>query len=262
MYRWLVHIQIQLILGGVSALTVLAEEERPEQGIFKGSFLILYANHVYKHTYIKNNISIFVKQVKAMDHTKRIKTIINKQQGTLLSSDVDEYNIPRTYVAMMVAEGTIERIDRGVYVLPDSLEDWMLILQKKYPNLIYSHETALFLHGLSDRTPFEYSATVPSGYKVVNAIREKAKIYYIKKELHLMGVTEERTPLGNTITVYNVERTMCDVVRSRNRMDLQIVSNALTRSLKKKNVDYALLMGYARKLNVEKLLNMYMEMLT
>jgi hypothetical protein len=50
-----------------------------------------------------------------MDYTKRIKTIINKQQGTLLSSDVDEYNIPRTYVAMMVAEGTIERIDRGVY---------------------------------------------------------------------------------------------------------------------------------------------------
>jgi len=108
-HRWLAHIQIQLILGGVSALTVLAEEERPEQGIFKGSFLILYANHVYKHTYINNNISIFVKQVKAMDHTKRIKTIINKQQGTLLSSDVDEYNIPRTYVAMMVAEGTIEQ---------------------------------------------------------------------------------------------------------------------------------------------------------
>ena len=77
-----------------------------------------------------------------------------------------------------------------------------------------------------------------------------------------MGVTEERTPLGNTITVYNVERTMCDVVRSRNRMDSQIVSNALTRSLKKKNVDYALLMRYARKLNVEKLLNMYMGVLT
>ena len=52
MYRWLVHIQIQLILGGVSALTVLAEEERPEQGIFKGLFLILSLCESCLQTYL------------------------------------------------------------------------------------------------------------------------------------------------------------------------------------------------------------------
>lgn len=196
-----------------------------------------------------------------MDYIKRIENIINKQKGTLLSLDLDKNKIPRTYLSMMVAEGKIERIGRGIYVLPDLLEDEMFILQKKYPNLIYSHETALFLHELSDRTPFEYSVTVPSGYKVVNAISEKSKIYYVKKELHLMGTAEGKTSLGNTLSIYNVERTICDILRSRNRIDIQIFSDALKRVVKKKNLDYALLMEYAKKLNVEKILNTYMEVL-
>ena len=196
-----------------------------------------------------------------MNYIKRIEKIINEQKGTLLSLDLDENKIPRTYLSMMVADGKIERIGRGIYVLPDLLEDEMYIMQKKYPNLIYSHETALFLHGLSDRTPFEYSATVPSGYKVVNAISEKSKIYYVKKELHLMGTVEGKTSLGNTINIYNVERTICDILRSRNRIDIQIFSDALKRVVKKKHLDYALLLEYAKKLNVEKILNIYMEVL-
>lgn len=196
-----------------------------------------------------------------MDYIKKIKKIIGRQNGTLLSSDLDKYKIPRTYLSMMVAEGEIERIGRGIYVSPDSLEDEMYILQKKYPNLIYSHETALFFHNLSDRTPFEYSATVPSGYKVVNAISEISKIYYIKRDLHQMGVTEGNTSLGNQIKLYNVERTICDILRSRNRIDIQIFSDALKRVAKEKHLDYTLLMKYAKELNVAKILNTYMEVL-
>jgi len=196
-----------------------------------------------------------------MDYIKKIKKIIDKQNGTLLSSDLDKYEIPRTYLSMMVAEGKVERIGRGIYVSPDSLEDEMYIIQKKYPNLIYSHETALFFHNLSDRTPFEYSATVPSGYKVVSAISETSKIYYIKRDLHQMGVMEENTSFGNPIKLYNVERTICDILRSRNRIDIQLFSDALKRVAKKKNLDYALLSEYAKKFNVENILNTYMEVL-
>jgi predicted transcriptional regulator of viral defense system len=137
----------------------------------------------------------------------------------------------------------------------------MYIMQKKYPNLIYSHETALFFHEISDRTPFEYSVTVPSGYKVVDTINERFNIYYIKRDLHLMGVTELETTLGNTIRIYNLERTICDLLRSRNRIDIQIFSDALKRVVKKKHLDYVLLSEYARKLNVENILNTYMEVL-
>lgn len=196
-----------------------------------------------------------------MDYNKKIKEIINKQKGTLLSLNLDEHKIPRIYLSMMVEDGKIERIARGVYVLPDLLEDEMFILQQKYPNLIYSHETALFMHNLSDRTPFEYSATVASGYKVTNTLNEKVKIYYIKKELHLMGIIEGETTFGNKINFYNKERTICDILRSRNRIDIQIFSDALKRVTRERDLDYNLLVEYAKKLRVETLLKTYMEVL-
>lgn len=76
-----------------------------------------------------------------------------------------------------------------------------------------------------------------------------------------MGVTELKTTLGNTIKIYNIERTICDILRSRNRIDIQIFSDALKRVVKKKRLDYILLSEYARKLNVESILNTYMEVI-
>lgn len=196
-----------------------------------------------------------------MDYIKQIENIIKKQNGIIFSSDLNKYKIPRVYLSMMVEEEKIEKVDRGIYVLPGVIEDEMYIMQKKYPNLIYSHETALFLHELSDRTPFEYSATVPSGYKVVENINERFKVYYIKNDLHLMGVESKKTSFGNTIKVYNIERTICDILRSRSRVDIQILSDALKRVVKIKSLDYTLLSEYAKKFNVESILNAYMEVL-
>lgn len=196
-----------------------------------------------------------------MDYLKKIEEIAENQNGTLLSSDLDENGIPRAYLSMMVAEGDLEKVGRGVYVISNQIEDEMYIFQKKYPNIIYSHETALFLHDLSDRTPANYSATVPSGYKVVTNLSDRFKMYYVKKDLHELGVIEGETPFGNTIMLYNIERTLCDLLRSRSRIDIQIFSDAFQKVMKDKQIDYMLLLEYARKLRVENVLNTYMEVL-
>lgn len=196
-----------------------------------------------------------------MNYFEKIEQIIKKQNGSILSSDLNKYGIPRIYLSLMVKDGKLERVGRGLYVSPDSIDDEMYLMQKKYTNLIYSHETALFLHGLSDRTPFEYSATVPSGYKVVENISDNFKIYYIKKDLHQMGIVELNTAFGNPIISYNIERTVCDLLRSRSRIDIQIFSDAMQRVVENKNLDYIVLMKYAEKLNVKNLLNTYMEVL-
>jgi predicted transcriptional regulator of viral defense system len=196
-----------------------------------------------------------------MNHKKRLEKLIQKHHGTILSADLDQYEIPRVYLQMLVAEGKLEKVDRGVYVSNDAIEDEMYAIQTKYPKLIYSHETALFLHGLSDRTPFEYSATVPSGYKVVSKISERVKIYYVKKELHEVGVQMAKSSFGNSIKVYNIERTICDIIRSRNRIDGQILNQALKEFVKLKSVDYSLLVNYAKKLKIERILSNYLEVL-
>lgn len=196
-----------------------------------------------------------------MNYLEKLEKLIQKQHGTVLSADLDIYEIPRIYLQMMVAEGKLERVDRGVYVSIDAIEDEMYAMQTKYPKLIYSHETALYLHGLSDRTPFEYSASVPSGYKVVGSVANRFKIYYIKKELHELGLETMKSSHGNPIRAYDVERTVCDLIRSRSRIDVQILNDALKRFVKLKSADHSILLEYARKLKVEAILKSYLEVL-
>lgn len=196
-----------------------------------------------------------------MSYLERIEELIKQKNGTLLTSDLKKLNIPRTYLSKLINSGKLERVSRGVYVSTGAIEDEMYYMQKKYPNLIYSHETALFLHGLTDRTPFEYSATVPSSYKVVENVSENMKIYYIKKEIHTLGVINGKTSFGNEIKFYNVERTICDIVRSRNKIDIQIVNEALKRYVKLKSADFNLLSEYAKEFKVDKLIKQYMEVL-
>jgi predicted transcriptional regulator of viral defense system len=196
-----------------------------------------------------------------MNYLEKLEKLIQKQHGTVLSADLDLYEIPRTYLQMMVADGKLERVDRGIYVSTDAIVDEMYSMQTKYPKLIYSHETALYLHGLSDRTPFEYSASVPSGYKVVGSMAERFKIYYIKKELHELGVETVQSSHGNPIKTYNIERTICDLIRSRNRIDVQILNEALKRFVKLKSADLSMLMDYAKKLRIDAVLKNYLEVL-
>jgi predicted transcriptional regulator of viral defense system len=196
-----------------------------------------------------------------VNYKKKLEELIKENHGTVLSSDLNEYDIPRVYLHKMVKEGSLEKVDRGIYVLTNSIEDEMFAMQKKYSKLIYSHETALYIHGLSDRTPFEYSACVPSGYKVVDKVSEKFKIYYIKKNLHQLGVEPYRSSFGNPIRVYNVERTICDVLRSRSRIDVQILNDALKKFVKLKSTDYSVLMHYAKQLNMEATVKHYLEVL-
>lgn len=196
-----------------------------------------------------------------MNNQEKLNKLIEKQHGTVLSTELDQYDIPRTYLQLMVAEGKLERVERGIYVSTDSIEDEMYSMQVKYSKLIYSHETALYLHGLSDRTPFEYSATFPSGYKVVGSISERFKTYYIKKELHEIGLETVQSPHGNPIKTYSIERTICDLIRSRSRLDIQIVNEALKRYVKLKSTDFSLLIQYAKMFKIDAVLRNYIEVL-
>lgn len=196
-----------------------------------------------------------------MNSLEKIEKLIEQNNGTILSADLDEHGIPRKYLQQLILDGKLERSERGIYVAVDAIEDEMFAMQKKYPKLIYSHETALFMHALTDRTPFEYSATVPSGYKVVSNVAERFKIYYIKKEFHKLGMETINNSFGNQLRVYNIERTICDIIKSRSRVDIQILNDALKRYIKMKSSDYSLLMDYGKKLKIETVLKNYLEVL-
>ena len=174
-----------------------------------------------------------------LSQLKRIRKILEDQHGTLLTSDLAKFNIPRTYLSILERNGEIERVSRGVYRVPASFEDEMFSFQARYKSSIYSHETALYLHDLTDRTPLSYSITVPDGYHSISLKESGHKIFYLNRNLFDLGVISMKSPHGNEIRTTNLERTICDVLRSRYQIDVQFVNEALKKYVihKGRNID-------------------------
>jgi predicted transcriptional regulator of viral defense system len=137
----------------------------------------------------------------------------------------------------------------------------MYITQLRSPKIIYSHETALFLHDLTDRDPITYSVTVPTGYNALKLRKNNFIIFSIKRELHNVDAVELPTVFGNNVIAYNLERTICDTLRSRNQMDIAIVTDAIKRYVKRKDKNLNTLMRLAKIFQVTKLMRNYLEVL-
>ena len=103
-----------------------------------------------------------------------------------------ELGFTRSLLSWYVKKGVLERGRRGVYILSDSIHDDMYTLMLRSDKIIFSHDTALFLNGLSERTPFIHSVTIPSNTKLSNLLREECVCYYIKPELHQVGVIKKK----------------------------------------------------------------------
>ena len=141
------------------------------------------------------------------------------------------------------------------------MEDGLFSFQARYKSSIYSHETALYLHDLTDRTPLFYSISVPSGYHSAALKKSGCKVFYVNRNLFDLGVISMNSPHGNEIRVTDLERTICDVVRSRNQMDVQLVYEALKRYVRKSERNIDLLYSYAKRFRIQKVVREYLEVL-
>ncbi|MDQ2087912.1 type IV toxin-antitoxin system AbiEi family antitoxin domain-containing protein [Herbivorax sp. ANBcel31] len=186
---------------------------------------------------------------------------IKRNNNMITTAQIIELGFSRALLTNYLKKGLLERIRHGVYILPEAVHDDMYTLMLRSEKIIFSHETALFLNGLSDRTPFIHSVTIPSNMSLPNSLKGECNCYYIKLELHDIGVTAKSTTFGNKVRCYNVERTICDILRSRRRMDEETVISAIKNYASSDNRDLNLLADYAKQFNVHKILKRYMEVL-
>lgn len=181
--------------------------------------------------------------------------------NTLTTSQVCALGYSKTAITAYVNEGLLVRVAHGIYALPESTYDDMYIVALTSSKIVFSHDTALFLNGLSNRTPFMFSVTVPSNCAVPISIKNGCNCYYIKPSLYGLGLTERKTTFGNTVKCYNAERTVCDILRSRSRLDEETVISALKNYSAYGGKDLNLLSRYAQELRVGKELKKYMDVL-
>lgn len=172
------------------------------------------------------------------------------KNGYLSTKDVVSNNIPRTYLTKLIKEGKIERVSRGFYTKKNILIDEFIILQSKSKNAIYSNATALYLYGFSNRIPIKYDITINNGYNGSLQKDNNVNLFYTKKELLNLGVTTYKLESGNFIRVYDLDKTICDIIKNKKKIDAEIFNKAIREYFYSKNKNTLKLYEYAKKMNI------------
>ena len=160
------------------------------------------------------------------------------EDGTITAAQVTEAGLHRSVLQKFVKSGEIYRFGRGLYVWSDVWEDDFY----------------------SDRTPAKYTMTFPKGYNASSLKRENLIVKRVVPENYELGRIEMKSPSGNPIRVYNLERTLCDILRGSGS-DIQIVGEAMKRYAASKDKNIHRLMQYADQLRVKPKVLRYMEVL-
>ena len=97
-----------------------------------------------------------------MDFMAELTAIAKEHGGIIESKIAAEHGVSKAMLYKLCKEDKIHRIVKGQYILPDDVQDELLAISNRSERIIFSHETALYLHGISDRTPFEQTVTAPT----------------------------------------------------------------------------------------------------
>lgn len=191
-----------------------------------------------------------------------IKRIADENNGFIKTSAVEAAGISRPMLRKYIENGTLEQVRKGLYVLADDLADEFALLQMQSTKAIFSYRTALYLWGLSDRTPHRLDITIPQGTNISRLKRDNPTLrcHYVQPEIYDMGITEIKSPQGAVVRLYDKERCICDLIRDKDKVDIQIYTQAIKDYFNTK-ADRRKLLKYSKILGVEDKVRTYMEVL-
>ena len=196
-----------------------------------------------------------------MSQFQQLDQLMERQDGMLRTGQVLAAGISKPVFYQFVQSRGLEQAAHGIYLSKDAWVDAMYLLHLRCPQAVFSHETALFFHDLTDREPLAYSITVKTGYNPTRLKDEGVQVFTIKAELHEVGLTTAQTPFGHDVPVYDMERTICDVLRSRSPIEMQTFQDAWNAYARRKDQDLRTLVRSAKLFRVEKILRQDLEVL-
>ena len=187
-----------------------------------------------------------------------IQKLMERNNGYITAKELKDFDISRNYLSIMTKKNMIEKVAKGIYIDSAKIEDVYYVLSVSTPKVIYSHMTALYFHNLSIKAPdSSFDITVTKKYN--NPKLKKHNIFYVDDKFYNIGITEAKTPQGNKVRVYDVERCICDIIRSRKRMDLEHIKYSIRSYIKRKDKNINKLSKYAEKLGIKEEVMNYIE---
>ena len=187
-----------------------------------------------------------------MNDLEKILQLTQENNGYITTKEIVDNGLSKMALKRLCDNGLLKRVSTGYYSLPNMINDDYYKIIYKSKNAVFSYNTSLFLHELSDRTPLYFDVTVPRGYGGPLQNIDVVSLHYIDKNILNLGMEIIKSPFGMDIKCYDVERTICDIIKNKNNMDKEIYTKALKWYAEKKDKDMLKLSKYSKKLNIEK----------
>ena len=190
--------------------------------------------------------------MKEKTNYEKLEKIFKKNGGFITRQDVDNAQIPSWFLSDFVKRKNLSKKAPGYYVGDDYTADDYFILQRRYPKYVFSGMSALYLLGLTDKIPTDIEVAAPQSYHPSRNKMDSILIRRISNSaIYELGIKETETMFGNVVRVYDEERTICDLIKYRDKYDAETFIKAIKLYIRKKN-DQTKLFEYAKKIGIEK----------
>ena len=194
--------------------------------------------------------------------TNKVLDLVRKV-GVLRPRDLDPYNIPRTYLSRLCAAGKLQRIGRGLYVLPGSgatEHHSMAEACKRVPKGVVCLLSALSFHELTTQAPFEVWLAIGEKAWRPRLAYPPLRIVHFSKAALNAGVEEHQIE-GVNVQVYCPAKTVADCFKYRNKIGLDVAMEALRECWQSRRCTMDELWRYADICRVRNVMRPYLESL-
>ena len=154
----------------------------------------------------------------------------------------------------LIEQGLVTKVKQGVYYVgADIMLDQHAEVAKIVPDGVFCMFTAWRYYNLSVYNPYEFYVAIRKKQKIVLPTYPPIKLFYWIDKFYQIGITE--TVIDNqTVKIYDLEKTVCDAVRFRNKIGINMMSEILKNYLKRQDKDLNKLAHYAKQLRIEKMI--------
>lgn len=192
-----------------------------------------------------------------MKYENKILEIATSNNGIVTTKEVSKNKIARIYLTKLIKEKKLFRIERGIYSTSKTTLDSYYSLQNKSKKIIFSHFTSLKIQGYYKNIDTIDQLSVMQGY---NAKKFKNyKVFYNSKSNYEKGIIKFKYK-GHTLKIYDLERSVCDIIKDRNRFEQLEYNKFINYYFNKIDLNYKKLLEYSKALRISKLVHHYLSL--
>lgn len=193
-----------------------------------------------------------------MIHSKEAKDTKRAVLGDIIMtgelSGRDEYK----RMLRRASNGEFIRVRHGVYARPEALLNTMIDVGRIVPGGVLCLYTAWQHYQLTTTVPPAFCIAISAKRKIKLEEGIPVRLYYWKDDYLQFGIVEKEVS-GISVSMTDLERSVCDAVKYRNKIGLDVCSEIIRSYVRKKERNFSRLSDYAKLLRVSNILNHYLE---